>query len=243
MLRSFPHYDDTLNSMTRHIGIVGVSPEGAAIFYRQLSRQCERLLSPAEHPRISLHAEPIEEYLHAIRKHDWLGVGRLLRRSAEILAQCGAELVVTPDNAVQHGAHIAASGSPIPWITMTDLVAHAIEADRRKRVGIVGTRWVTTGASYQTALGLKGIEVFAPDTEESDTLHRIIVEELLHGEIRPESRHVVLEIIQKMRLKDCDGVILACSEAPMLVTRENSPLPVYDAGDILAEGTVRRAKE
>lgn len=228
--------------MTKHIGIVGVSPEGAAIFYRQLSRQCDRLLGPADHPRVTLHAEPLEEYLIAIRKHDWLGVGRLLRRSAETLAKCGCEIVVTPDNAVQHGVHIAASGSPVPWITMTDLVAAAIETDKRKRIGILGTKWVTTGASYQTALGLKGIEVYAPESDDADSLHRIIVEELLHGEIRPESRQAVVGIIHRMKLRDCDGVVLACSEAPMLVTRDNSPLPVYDAGDILAEGTIRRVR-
>ncbi|MBU6413033.1 MAG: amino acid racemase [Planctomycetes bacterium] len=232
-----------MTTSIRHIGIVGVSPEGAAIFYRQLARHCDRLLLPNQHPRISLHAEPVEEYLISIRKHDWLGVGRLLRKSAEILARCGAEFVVTPDNAVQHGLQIASSASPIPWLTMTDLVAAAIEHDKRARIGVIGTKWVTTGATYQTALGLKGIETYAPDADQTESLHRIIVEELLHGQIRPESRSEVLTIIQTMRDRHhCDGVILACSEAPMLITRENSPLPVYDAGDILAAGAISRVR-
>lgn len=232
-----------MTTPTRHIGIVGVSPEGAAIFYRQLARHCDRTLLPNQHPRISFHAEPVEEYLVSIRKHDWLGVGRLLRKSAEILARCGAEFVVTPDNAVQHGLQIASSSSPVPWLTMTDLVASAIERDKRARIGVIGTKWVTTGATYQTALGLKGIETYAPDADQTESLHRIIVEELLHGQIRPESRNEVLQIIEWMRdTHHCDGVILACSEAPMLVTTENSPLPVYDAGDILAAGAVLRVR-
>lgn len=227
--------------MSKHIGIVGVSPEGAAIFYRQLARQADRLLSPRDHPRVTLHSEPLEDYLSAIHRQDWVEVARLLRRSAEILARCGCDFCLTPDNAVEHGVHLAAAGSPLPWLTMTELVANAIATDKRRAVGLIGTKWVTNGTTYQTALGLKGVLVLAPEPEESDSLHRIIVEELLHGQIRPESRHQTLEIIQHMAQRQCEGVILACSEAPLLITTENCPIPVYDAADLLAGGAVRHA--
>src|SRR5262249_21025816 len=92
--------------VSSHIGIVGVSPEGAALFYRQVTRQAARLLPPNEQPRISVHNEPLEAYISAIRKDDWHAVGRLLRRSAELLGRCGAEFCLTPDNAVQHGVQL-----------------------------------------------------------------------------------------------------------------------------------------
>src|SRR5262245_53241499 len=94
-------------ALTKHIGIVGVSPEGAALFYRQISRQAARLLPPQEHPRVSIHNEPLALYIDAIRQNDWHAVGRLLRRSADLLARCGAEFCLSPDNAVQHGIHLA----------------------------------------------------------------------------------------------------------------------------------------
>lgn len=227
--------------MASHIGIVGVSPEGAAVFYQQLTRQAARLLSPNDQPRISVHNEPLHLYLDAIRRNDWHAVDRLLRRSAELLARCGAQFCVSPDNAVQHAVQMAEVGSPIPWLPMTDLVACTVAAEGRKTVGIIGTKLVTTSSTYQTHLGLKGVQVLGPENGEEDTLDQIIFGELIYGEIRPESRLTVLQIIAGMARRGCEAVILACSEAPLLVTRENSPLPVYDAADILAEAAARRA--
>lgn len=225
----------------RHIGIAAVSPEGAAVFYSQLSRHLSRLLASDQHPRITIHNEPLATYIDAIRKDDWHGVGELLRRSAESLARCGAEFCLSPDNIVQHAAHLAESGSPIPWLTMTDLVAQAVGNDGRRTVGVIGTKMVTTSSTYQTHLGVRGIHVLPPEPEEAELLDRIIFGELLYGHIRPESRQAVLGIILHLQERGCEAVILACSEAPLLITPEMSSLPVYDAASILAESAVRRS--
>lgn len=227
--------------MAKHIGIVAASPEGGALFYRQISRQASRLLPPHEHPAISLHNEPLALYIDAIRADDWHGVGRLLRRSADLLARCGALLAISPDNAVQHGIHLAEVGSPIPWLAMPDLVGMRVQRDGRKCVGLIGTRMVTAGSTYQTLLGIRGIQVIAPDAREADLLDEIIFGELIYGTIRPESQRAVLGVIGNLARRGCEGVILGCSEAPLLVTPENAGLPVYDAADILAEEAVRHA--
>jgi aspartate racemase len=229
--------------VAKHIGIVAVSPEGAALFYRQIFRQASHLLEAHEHPRVSLHNEPLANYIDAVREGDWHKIGDLLRRSADILARCGAEFCLTPDNAVQHGIHLAEVGSPIPWLTMPDLVARAVEADRRRVVGLIGTKMVTTGSTYQTHLGLRGIQVLAPQAEEADRMDQIIFQELIYGDIRPASQAVVLGIIRHLKERGCEGVILGSSEAPLLVTPENAPLPIYDAADLLAKGAVQRAAE
>lgn len=222
-----------------HIGIVGVSPEGAALFYRQFTRQATRLKGPKEQPRVTIHNEPLSLYIDAIRRDDWHEVGRLLRRSAELLARCGAEFCVTPDNAVQHGVQLAEVGSPIPWLPLPELVATDVANDRLRCVGILGTKLVTHSSTYQTHLGLRGIQVLPPEPDETETLDRIIFNELIYGETRPESRLEVLNIIGHFMKRGCEGVILAVSEAPLLVTSENSPLPVYDASEILAEASVK----
>lgn len=227
--------------MAKHIGIVAASPEGAALFYRQVFRQASHVLKPGEHLRVSLHNEPLSLYIDAIRKDDWHAVGELLRRSAQFLHRCGAEFCLSPDNAVQHGVHLAESGSPIPWLTMPDLVAKAVAADKRKVIGLIGTKMVTTASTYQTHLGIRGIQVLAPEPDEADEMDRIIFSELIYGEIRPKSQIAVLRIIDNLARRGCEGVILGCSEAPLLVTPENSHLPVYDAADILAIGAVQRA--
>lgn len=226
-----------------HIGIVAVSPEGAAVFYQQISRHASRLLLPNHQPRFTLHNEPIDHYLSAIRKDDWHAVGRLLRKSAEILARAGAEFCLSPDNVVQHGVQLAEVGSPIPWLTMSDLVAQTVATDGRKIVGILGTRLVANSSTYQTHLGMRGVQVLAPSDAETETLEQIIFNELLYGHIRPESRASALQMIQNLASRGCEGVILGCSEAPLLISSENSPLPIYDAADILAEAAIRRASK
>jgi aspartate racemase len=180
-------------------------------------------------------------YIDAFRSNDWHAVAALLRRSAEILARSGAEFCLSPDNAVQHGIQLAESGSPIPWLTIPDLVAQSVAAERRKVVGLIGTRMVTTGSTYQTHLGMRGIQVLAPEADEVEEMDRIIFSELIYGEIRPRSQVSVLRIIDHLAQRGCEGVILGCSEAPLLVTEENSRLPIYDAADILAKGALQRA--
>jgi aspartate racemase len=227
--------------VTRHIGIVAVSPEGAALCYRQIFRQAASLLGAEKHPRVTLHNEPLATYIEALKANDWHAVGDLLRRSAVNLANCGAEFCLSPDNAVQFGVQLAEVGSPIPWLTMPDLVARSVEQDGRKVVGLIGTKMVTTASTYQTHLGLKGIHVLAPEPSEVEELDRIIFTELVYGNIKAKSQQTVTGIIRQLAAKGCEGIILASSEAPLVVTAEVSPVPLYDAAEILAKGAVRRA--
>lgn len=228
--------------MTAHIGIVGVSPEGAALAHRLLYRRAAAMAPDATHPRVTLHNEPLALYIEAVRREDWHGVGDLLRRSANILADAGAEFCFTPDNAVHHGIHLAESGSKIPWLAMTDLVAERVAADGRKVVGVIGTKIVMTGSTYQTHLGLRGVQALAPLAAEIDELDAIIFGELIYGRIRPESRRRALEIVAGLQQRGCEALILAASEAPLLF--QDAPaldMPLYDAAETLVEGAIRRA--
>lgn len=228
--------------MSGHIGIAGVSPEGAALFYQSLNRQlAESGHDPKGWPRVTLHNEPFGLYIQALQERDWMRVGALLRRSADKLAGCGATFCLTPDNAVQHGIHVAEVGSPIPWITMPDLIADALVAAECTTVGIIGTRLVTTGSTYQTTLGLRGVQLLAPETDEIDDLDQIIFRELIFGRCSPHSKNRALAIVQHFADRGCEGVILGCSEAPLVITPENSPIAVFDAAQILAAGAVRRS--
>lgn len=227
--------------MIKHIGVVGVSPEGAALFIRELSRQTNRIAGGHAQPRVTMHNEPLSGYLDAIRLGDWHGVAALLAKSAEIVAAAGAEVCITPDHAVQYALHLAEHDTPIPWLSMPEAVAEAIARDGRSTVGLIGTRWVTAASTYQTHLGLRGIQVLSPDGDEADELDRIIVDELLVGEVKSSSRDKVRQIIRNLEARGCEGIVLASSEAPLAVEPGSNGLEVYDAGSILAEAVVRAA--
>ena len=227
--------------MTKQIGIVGVSPEGASLCYQQLFRHAAVMLEPHMHPVVSVHNIPLAQYVDAVRRDDWRQVAILMRDSAERLASIGVEFCFTPDNAVQHAVQLAEVSCPIPWLKMTNAVADRIEADKRKVIGVIGTKYVTSGSAYQTDLGVKGIKLVRPNTEDSELLNGIIFDELVFGIVRDESRDAILKVIDRLADKGCEGVILGCSEAPLMVTGENSSLPIYNASDIMAEQAVRFA--
>ncbi len=227
--------------MTKHIGIVGVSPEGASICYQQLFRHAAVMLEPHMHPVVSVHNIPLAQYVDAVRRDDWRQVATLMRDSVDRLASIGAELCFTPDNAVQHAIQLVEVGCPIPWLKMTNAVADRIEDDQRKVVGVIGTQYVTSGSAYQTDLGVKGIKLVRPDKDDTETLDRIIFDELVFGIINPDSQKTMHEIIYRLVDRGCEGVILGCSEAPLMVTNDTCDVPLYNASDIVAQHAIEQA--
>ena len=227
--------------MTKQIGIVGVSPEGASLCYQQLFRHAAVLLEPHMHPVVSVHNIPLAQYVDAVRRDDWRQVANLMCDSAKRLASIGAEFCFTPDNAVQHAVQLAEVSCPLPWLKMTNAVASRIEEDNRKVIGVIGTKYVTSGSAYQTDLGVKGIKLVRPSDEDTEMLDRIIFDELVFGIVREESRQLMLDVINRFADKGCEGVILGCSEAPLMVTSENCDLPIYNASEIMAEQAIRFA--
>lgn len=229
--------------VAKHIGIAAVSPEGAALCYRQIFRHASELLERHDHPTVSIYNHPFADYADAVRADDWRTVGRLLRHSAERVAAMGAELVITPDNAVQHAVPLAEVGSPIPWLSMTDCVAAAVHNDGLETVGVIGTLTVIGGSAYQTYLGMRGIKIVRPERQRAVEIDRMIFDELASGIVRPTGREMLVDTIRKMDAEGCQGVILACSEAGLVIGEENSPLPVYDSTDLLARCALRHSIE
>ncbi len=227
--------------MARHIGIVAVSPEGSALCYRKLARKAMQIADPSQRPRITLHNRPFSDYLDAIYRDDWETIGDLLLASAQALADAGAEFLILPDNVAHHALHYVESRSPLPWVSMIDLVADAITRDNRKSVGVVGTKLVMLGSTYQTVLGLKGIAVHAPPEDEAEAIDKIIFGELVHGRVTDTSRKVFNTVIDRLADRGCEGVILASTEAPLLFDDQTTSLPTYDPVELLTDGVLELA--
>lgn len=228
--------------MNNHIGVAAVSPTGAALFYQALSKHAAAHAVRTDELRITFHNEPLDQYLWAINHNDWNKVGLLLRRSAELVARCGAKFCLSPDAAVQQAIQLAEQGSPIPWLSMTDIVAAAVAKDGRKKVGIIGTRLVMESSTFQIPLGVRGVQVVPPDESDRVEIDRIIFEELIKGTITPKSMTFTTELFGKLKyVHGCEAIILAGSETPLLITPDNTTLPVYDAASLLATEAIQHA--
>lgn len=226
--------------MPRHIGVIAVSPEGSALCYRSLAQSATALPESEEKPLITLHNIPFSRYLKAIERNDWEQVARLLQWSSETLAAAGAEFCILPDNLAHHAAPMARASSPIPWLSMIDLVAEAVVKDGRKTVGLIGAKALTSGSIYQTVLGLKGVKVVVPSADDIEAINDIIFDELIHGSVTDASRTRVQGILDALRSTGCEGVILGSTETPLIVS-DDSGLALYNPVNLLVDGAMQVA--
>jgi aspartate racemase len=221
-----------------HVGIVAATPDGAALCYRTLCREAERLMGRHVHPEITMHALPLTHYLACIDAGDWPGVATLMTRSASLLEQAGVELIICPNNTLHRAFQFVRSY--VPWLHIAAAVgAEALRRDFR-RVGLLGTQAVLQGTVYQPIFEQQGIELVLPHSHERMALDRIIRTELIRGEYLSESRRYVHDIIAMMAAQGVDAVILGCTELPLLVQEEDSELPLLDSTRLLASAALRQ---
>ena len=227
--------------MTRHIGIVGCSAEGAALCYRTICIEGAQRLGPHAHPEVSMHTHSLADYVKCLDGGDIAGVGELMLSSARKLAQAGADFLVCPDNTIHQALPLIEGRSPLPWLHIAEVVAE--EAVRRgfQRLGLTGTRWLVDSDVYPSKLQARGLQCVRPSPEERDELGRIIMDELVCGRFRPEGVAYFQQVIARMQQQGCDAVVLGCTEIPLIISDANSPLPTLDSTRLLARAALRRA--
>src|SRR5437870_12239425 len=132
----------------RHIGIVAVSAEGAALCYRTVCVEGASLLGPHDHPQITMHTYPLAEYMRHVEANRWDEAGRLLLSSANKLVQAGAELLICPDNTLHQALDLVREQSPASWLHIAEEVASVAVTRQVMRLGILGTRYLMEGPVY-----------------------------------------------------------------------------------------------
>jgi aspartate racemase len=228
--------------MAAHIGIVACSTEGAALCYRTVSLYGSERLGPHAHPEVSLHTHCLAEYMDAIDRDDWKKVAALMLSSARKLKAAGADFLICPDNTIHIAFGEVAKESPLPWLHIAEVVAGTAKAKGFHRIGILGTRYTMEGPVYPEKLGALGLEYRAPRPTEIEELNRIIFDELVAGVFTEDSLAVYQAVIKRLATDEgCDAVVLGCTEIPLLVPPERSPLPTLDSTRLLAQAAVDHA--
>lgn len=227
--------------MTQHIGIVACSAEGAALCYRTICVEGAKLMGAHDHPQVSMHTHSLAEYMKCIYRGDWQGVGELMLSSANKLASIGADFLICPDNTIHQSLRYIESRSPLPWLHIAAVgAAQAIERGFH-RIGLTGTRYLVESEVYPEKLKERGLEYMRPDADERAEINRIIFDELVYGVFKPESVKYFQRVIQGMKERGCDAVVLGCTEIPLIMNDENSPLPTIDSTRSLARAALHRA--
>jgi len=227
--------------LTRHIGIVACSAEGAALCYRTICTEAPSRLGCFAHPEVSLHTHDFAEYMRRIDAGDWPGVAELMLDSAGKLAAVGADLLICPDNTIHQAMPRVTPSSPAPWLHIAEEVVRAAREDGRRRLAVLGTRYLMDGPVYREAAAAAGLEIAVPDAPRREEIHRIIFEECIAGRFLPDSRAFLNEVIAAMRAEGCDAAVLGCTELPLLADAATAALPLLDSTRLLARAALREA--
>ena len=227
--------------MTLHIGILAHSAEGATLCYRTAWMEGVRRMGEHNHPEITLTGVAMAEALGAWEQGDLAALRALFMADARKLAAAGADFFVLPDNTAHIALESPGEPFPIPCLHIGEVVADQALADGRTRIGILGTEWTMTGPVYPGALGRRGLGWEIPDQADRALIHRVIFDELCLGEFREDSRAGYVGIIDRLAERGCDAVALVCTEIPLLIGPEDSPLPTLDSTRLLAAAAVEAA--
>jgi aspartate racemase len=225
----------------KHIGILAHSFEGAALCYRTICLEGGERLGAHQHPEITLSGRGMAEVLADWEQGDLTALRAFFGNDMQKLAAAGCDFFVCPDNTAHIALESAGEPFPIPCLHIGEVVAGQAARDGRTKVGILGTKWTMAGPVYPGALGRRGIGWAVPDEADRKIVDDIIFGELCLGVFTDEARDAYVTIIDKLKGDGCDAVALVCTEIPLLINDEVSPLPILDSTRLLAKAAVEVA--
>ena len=229
--------------MTKHIGIVAGSAEGAALCYRTICLEASAILGEHNHPEITMNSMPLAGYMRQIYAGDWKAVGESLAASATKVAAAGANFAICPDNTFHQAFEYLIPRSPIPWIHIARPVSEEAQRHGYRRLGIMGTKYLMEGPVYPETLKEFRLESRIPEEADRLRINDIIFKELVNGIFLESSRLYFNEVTAKLKAQDCDAVVLGCTEIPLIVRPDDCPLPTLDSTRLLARAALKKALE
>ena len=193
------------------------------------------------HPDIVLSAVPLGLSMPGWEANDYSAVAKFLSKGVQQVADAGADFYVCPDNTAHIVLEQIAADLPIPGLHIADVVCHELSKHGWKHVGLLGTRWTMTGPVYGNALKRHGLERLIPDEATREQLNSAIFDELCLGVFNASTTTNFVSAIEELKSHGAECVILGCTEIPLIVTPDNSPLPTFDSTRLLAKYAILEA--
>lgn len=222
------------------IGIIGgMSWESSAAYYRLLNQHAKSRLGGHHNARslmLTVDFAPVEA---AQRAGDWNGLGHQLAAAAVQLERGGADIVLLATNTMHRVYEAIEAAMTVPFLHIADPTGVALQVAGVEKVALLGTRYTMEQDFYIGRLREKfGLDVLVPDETQRSDVHRIIYDELCHGDIRVASRDVYRGIIDVLAARGAQAVILGCTEIGLLIKSEDAALPLFDTAALHAQAAV-----
>lgn len=225
------------------IGLIGgMSWESSLEYYRIINETVKEKLGGFHSAKCLMYSVDFEEVEKLQRHGKWDEATALMIDAAQRVKKGGADFVVICTNTMHKMAEEVQSSINIPLLHIADVTAERIKAQGLKKVGLLGTKFTMEEDFYKGRLIKKhGLEVMIPDDEEREAINNILYNELCMGEIKKISKDKFKKIIDNLVLKGAEGIILGCTEIPLLIDKEDYEIPLFDTTRIHAEEAVEYA--
>jgi len=226
------------------IGLIGgITWYSTLDYYRLLNELVNKKSGGVHAAKIILNSVDFAEIKLLTEKQDWDGLAAIMQASAKSIEAAGGDCILIGANTMHKIADEIQSAVSIPLIHIADAVAEAIKIKQLKTVALLGTKYTMQLDFYKDKLAMCGIEVITPGDTEIEFINNSIYNEFGKGIFKPERKQQFLHVIDSLIKQGAEGVILGCTEIPILIKQADCPVPVFDTAFIHAEAAVAFALE
>lgn len=227
-----------MNDM-KTIGLIGgLSWESTSEYYSYINRFVKEKLGGLHSAKCLLHSFDFQEMVDLQHNGDWDQATTQMIHAAKTLENGGADMIVICTNTMHKMAPEVKNEVKIPLLHIVDTVAEKINEQGMTKVGLLGTKFTMEQPFYKEYLSKHGIEVVIPNEEDRKIVHDVIYNELCKGDFQEASKDKYLHIINRLSNQGAEGIILGCTEIPLLVKQEDTFVPLFDSTLLHAKAAV-----
>ena len=218
------------------IGLIGgMSWESTATYYKIINETVKEKLGGLHSAKCILYSVDFQEIEECQANGNWEKSGEILGEAANNLEKAGADFIVICTNTMHKVVNQIKEKISIPILHIAEMTAEKILEKGLKNIALLGTKYTMEQDFYKSKLIEKGINVIIPDKNDIEIINEVIYDELCLGTINSDSKKKFLEIVDKLRNKGAEGIILGCTEIGLLIKNEDTDVPLFDTAIIHAE--------
>ena len=222
------------------IGLIGgMSWESSKLYYEFLNTKTKDILGGSHSAKCIMVSVDFAEIERLTFKGDWNSIGEIMKQAAQQLEKAGADIILLCTNTIHLVSHYISENVSIPFMHIATTTGESIKKLDLKKVALLGTKFTMEKDFYTNILiNDFGLEILTPDANDRQIAHDIIYNELVKGRFTNVSKQKVIEIIKKLQNQGAEGVILGCTELPILISELDVDIPIFDIGKIHAYKTI-----
>ena len=218
------------------IGLIGgMSWESTVTYYKIINETVKEKLGGLHSAKCILYSVDFQEIEECQANGNWEKSGEILGEAAYNLEKAGVDFIVICTNTMHKVVNQVKEKISVPILHIAEMTAEKILEKGLKNIALLGTKYTMEQDFYKSKLIEKGINVIIPDKNDIETINEVIYDELCLGTINSDSKKKFLEIVDKLRSKGAEGIILGCTEIGLLIKNEDTDVPLFDTAIIHAE--------